>query len=199
MSRATSEVKQEADLLRADCKAQLALLPEDGDIPAANERERVFLLRRRLSGAITAMTSPLEGRVLKLDLRLASAKHWHTTLTACRIDLEKGLLAVESGKADFRLVDALRLSLRILRNGSESESDEMFATPLMSWLHKNGVRPAPGERSYLGGRGGLLATEAEITELETERDEIIARVEAAVDEAKNLLASLPAIVATTTV
>lgn len=192
MSRPTAEIKQDIDKVLPDCKARLAAIPNDGDIASANERERMFHLRRVLNAAITGMTSPLEGRLAKLDARLADRKNKEAKRTACRIDLEKALQAVEGGSADFRLVDALRLSLRILRDGSEVESEEMFAPPLISWLHKNGIRPEHGSHSYVGALGSQVAGEGELVELEKERDEIIARVEGALAEAKNVLASLAA-------
>lgn len=187
-SRSTPEIQREIDVVLPLCKAVQLGLPNEGDIAAPNERERVWHQRRVLTSLITALTSPMEGRVTKLDGRLAERKHWHTMLTACRLDLEKSLAAVEGSNTNFRLVDALRLSLRILRNGGEGD-DEMFATPLLSWLHKNGVRPEPGSRSYMSGRGGLLSVERELAELEKERDEVIQRVEASLAEAKQLLAS----------
>ena len=190
MSRPTHEIQQEIAKVLPACKGHLAAIPADGDIASANERERMFHLRRVLNAAITGMTSPMEGRLVKVDARLADRRHKEATRTACRIDLERALLAVERGNADFRLVDALRLSLRILRDGSEFASEEMFASPLISWLHKNGIRPEDGSRSYVGALASQQEGELELVELEKERDEIIARVEAALAEAKSVLASL---------
>jgi len=188
-TRSTQEVTQDVTVVATDLRTALAALPDERRLAVPAERDEVWDKRRLLQSVLTRITSPLEGRLVKLDRRRAEAKHWYSTLTAARIDLEKSLEQVEAaGSKDFRLDQALRVSLRMIQNGDDSE--EMFANPLMSWLHKNGIRPEPGARGYMTGRGGLVSVEANLAEIEKERDAIIRDIEATLVEAKTLLARI---------
>jgi hypothetical protein len=191
-SRSTPDVQNDATVVCADIRAALASLPDENRLAVPAERDDVWNKRRLLNAFLNSITSPLESRVAKLDRRIADRKHWHAMLTAMRLDLEKSLAQIEAAgrNSDYRLDQALRVSLRMIQNGADP--DEMFATPLMSWLQKNGIFPLPGTSNHLAGRGGLRFVESELVELDKERDEIIGHVETALVDAKQLLASISA-------
>ena len=192
-SRSTPELLKDISNIRIEALARLAALPDEQTILIRAERERVWQLRKSILGTLSEMTSPMEGRVAKLDARLADRKHRRSLLTAARIDLEKALAAVEdAGNHDFKLDQALRVSLRMIQHGEDAEG--MFATPLMSWLHKNGYRPELGAANFFTGFRGLMSLEADIEELNKERSEFVAQVEAALAQAKLLLSDLKATV-----
>lgn len=186
-SRPTLAVQKDATLMLIAIKGVLATMPNENDISAPNDRERIWHARRTLSGIITSLTSPFEGRLVKLDRRLAERMNWYQHLTACRLDLEKALAQVEG--ANFRMAEELRQSLRIIRNGAEGH-EEVFAGPVIRWLTARGIQPEPGARSFFAGRGGLLSTEREIAELDKERDEVIGAIEASLEYAKQFIGNM---------
>jgi hypothetical protein len=188
-SRPTPVVQEDCTRMVRALDAVLSTMPNENHISAPNDRERIWHARRTLSGTITSLKSPFEGRLVKLDSRLAGRTNWFQHLTACRMDLEKALAQAEGG--NFRLAEELRQSLRIVRNGAESH-DEVFAGPVIRWLQARGIQPEPGARSFFAGRGGLLSTEREIAELEKERDAIIAQVEASLKYAEQFIGSMAA-------
>lgn len=195
-SRSTPDVLKDAIPRCAAIRTALAALPDEKRLAIPAEREEVWDKRRLLNAYLTMIMPPLEGRVAKLDARLADRKHQRTLLKAAQLDLEKALAAVEDAmkapvtdadvdRKNFRLDEALRVLLRMIQNGDDPEA--MFAGPLMSWLHKNGYRPEIGAANFFTGFRGLLSLDAEITEIEKERDEYIAGVETALAQAKLLL------------
>lgn len=195
-SRPTPAVQADAIRTAAAIKDLLSALPNESDIGAPNDRERIWHARNTLSGIVTSLTSPLEGRLVKLDRRLAERNDWHCHLADAVPYLESQLQKKEG--SNFREAEELRQSLRFLRDGG-NEHDVMFAGgPLAQFLRSRGVQPEPGARSFLAGRGGLLSTEREIAELNKERDEIIAQIESSLEYAKQFIGSMaaPATVAT---
>ena len=191
-SKATAIVQADATVTVSAIKTLLSAMPNEGDISAPNDRERIWHARQTLMGVVMSLTSPFEGRLRKLDPRLAERKNWLQHLTACRIDLEKVLAQVES--SDFRLAEELRQSLRLLRDGSEGSHDEVFAGPALRWLAARGFRPEPDGGGFFA-RGGILSAEHDIAEIEKERDEIIANVEASLEFAKQFIGGMAAPVA----
>lgn len=192
-ARPTAAVHEDVTRTIAAIKGLLAALPSEDDAPTPKERERLWHIRRTLNGTANTLISPFEGRLRKLDPRLAERQNWFQQLTACRLDLEKALAQVEG--SNFRLEEELRQSLRIIRDGAE-DHEEVFAGPVIRWLVTRGIRPEPGARSFFAGRGGLLSTERDIAELEQERNDIVERLEASLKAAEQFIGGLAAPVAT---
>lgn len=186
-ARPTAEVRAEVTCTVNAINSLLAALPKEDDIGIPSDRERIWQARRTLGGIVTALTSPFEGRLTKLDRRLAERRDWSQHLTVCRVELEKELAQADG--ANFRLEEELRQSLRLIRNGG-GEQDEFLAGPVVRWLHARGFRPEPGARSYFEGRGGLLSTEQEMAELEKERNGIIAQIECSLTYAKQFVGGM---------
>jgi hypothetical protein len=187
-SRPTPTVQADATVTVTAIKGLLSAMPNENDISAPNDRERIWHARRTLSGIVSSLTSPFEGRIVKLDRRLAERKPWYQALTACQRDLEKELAGAEG--SNFRLAEELRQSLRLIRDGSESAHDEVFAGPVVRWLAARGFRPDGGGGGFFAGRGGLVSAEQEIEELEKERDEIIGQLEASLEYAKQFIGGM---------
>lgn len=188
-ARPTPVVQEDAIRTVAAIKGLLSALPHENDIAIPSDRERIWHARRTLSGIVTSLTSPFEGRLVKLDHRLAERQNWHQHLTACRLDLEKALAQADG--VNFPLEEELRNSLRLLRNGG-GDHDEYFAGPIIRWLASKGFRPEAGHGGFFAGRGGLLNTEEDIAELEQERDAIIEQVESSLQYAKQFIGSMAA-------
>lgn len=189
MSRPTPVVQEDATRTAAAIEGLLAALPHENDIAIPSDRERIWHARRTLSGILTSLTSPFEGRLVKLDRRLAERQNWFQHLTACRIDLEKSLAQV--GSSNFRLSEDLRESLRLIRDGSEGAHCEVFARSVVNWLAARGFRPDGGGGGFFAA-GGLLTTEKDIAELEQERDQIIGQIEASLAYAKQFIGNMAA-------
>lgn len=183
-ARPTSEVQEEATNIASKLKAMLAATPHEDTVGIPSDRERIWQVRRTLTGIISELTQPFEGRLVKVERRLAERREWHQLLAACRAELEPELAKYDG--VNFRMEEALRGSLLIIRDGAGA-ADEFFATPLLKWLSAHGVRPEPGAQSFFSGRGGLLSTETEIAELEKELGQIIAQVESSLTFAKQFI------------
>lgn len=188
-SRPTPVVQEEATRTVEAIKRLLSAMPKEEDIGIPSDRERIWHARRTLSGIVTELTSPFEGRLVKLDQRLAERRNWYFHLTACKLDLEKDLAKAE--RVNFREADELRNSLRLLTDGSDQEN-EFFATPVVRWLQARGFRPEPGAQSYFAGRGSLLEAEHDLAELAKERDAIIAKIETSLTYAKQFIGGMAA-------
>jgi len=188
-ARPTPVVQEDATRTVAAINGLLSALPFENDIAIPSDRERIWHARRTLSGIVTSLTSPFEGRLVKLDRRLAERNGWYQHLTEAVPYLENRL---HKESANFYKAEALRQSLRFVRDGAE-EHEEMFdGGPLAQFLQGRGVRPEPGARSFLSGRGGLLSTERDIAELKKERDEIIGQIEASLAYAKQFIGNMAA-------
>ncbi len=190
--KTTAELQEQAVIMKAAINQLLSAMPKEGDISAPNDRERIWHARRTLSGIVMSLTSPFEGRLVKLDRRLAERKPWCQDLTTCQGDLEKDLAVAEV--ANFRLAEELRQSLRLIRDGAESAHDEVFAGPVVRWLAARGYRPDGGGGGFFAGRGGLVSAEQEIAELEAERSEIVGQIEASLEYAKQFVGGMAATV-----
>lgn len=167
----------------AALRAAVSALPHEDDIATARERERVSREWSRL----THRHSTLEGaayRLAKVNGKLVPLQEWREHLLGAIADCSAQLAAQEelppaTRRANWRREDALRASLKAAHFGVEYLGGMlMLPLPLADALRARGVVPEQGADSVWTGRGSLTATEERIGELERQRAEAQAVIDA---------------------
>ncbi len=171
-----------ADRLAA-LRAAVTALPHEDDIATPRERDRVS----REWSRYTQRHSALEAaryKLAKVNGKLAPLREWREHLLRAEEALTADLAALEAlppseRRPQWRREDALRASLKALHFGVEYLGGMlMLPLPLADALRARGVVPEPGADSIWTGRGSLTSTDERIAELERQRAEAQAVIDA---------------------
>jgi len=174
-----------------DIRAKLAAIPDPDTTPGLSPAQARELDRqRRLWDGVLANVTNLVPMLAERDAQIAEQESWRDLLLAFRketADVIVKLLAEkaaltdrhEQRRIDERLL-ALTASIRAVDRGIEYAGPHArLPTPLSEWLVAHGVTPKPGQPNVWNGRGSIGQTEQRLQELREQRDQLQARIEAA--------------------
>jgi hypothetical protein len=140
---------------------QLDNLPDPGDEPRPNQRERIITLRE----LFTAQRNHLHGLLQRARAlpRSDVLAEWRAVLQQAIADFERELAALEDSRGNLTDLDAMRAAerretqvrhaLRLLHTGSDFDGGELLPDALVAWFHTHGVEPIAN--GWFAGRGGL--------------------------------------------
>jgi hypothetical protein len=177
----TDDLTTRAQAALASLDRQVAALPDEGNEPRPNERDRIAGLRGTLINHRSRLLRDGQ-HYAEFGPRLDAPREWRDVLT-------KGIAEFEAMRADLesrpktehridRRIAEVRQSLLILTRGPNHEGGEEQTPVLATWFADHGVQADHGR--YFSGRGGLVSTEARIVDLEKQRDAARADLEACI-------------------
>ncbi|HXG90541.1 MAG TPA: hypothetical protein VNJ02_19625 [Vicinamibacterales bacterium] len=178
----TTDLGEQAHTALAALSAKIDMLPDEGDEPRPNERDRIAA-RRQLLREHRRHLSLAVDVCADIGPRIDATRAWRELLITCQTDLEPRL--AESEAEDRRDEDALRQSLRILHDGPEVfPSGELMPNILHNWLTSHGVKMSNG--CLFAGRGGLRCCDVRLAALAKEHDTATSELEHWVRAVKSL-------------
>jgi len=171
-----------------ELESERAALPDTYTTPGVSMAQAEALERRRriLTARIDTIrfTTPM---ISRLDGKIAELETWRDLLIKARVAMCDELLTTHENatgrhstrQAQDRLA-GLKTSIMTIDRGAEYFGDScVMGQPLAEWLRAHGVTPNPGQPSIWNGRSSLPETERRIEELQQQRAELQARIDAA--------------------
>jgi hypothetical protein len=163
-------------------------LPDAGDEPSPNARERIEIQRATYLSSRNVLDIALQCFEMCAKV-LPPLCYWRDVSRAAIADLERMREELEAianrelldgvGPArTWRHIEELKQTINIFRYGPSNEGGEVQTALLSNWMSSHGIKPVQGR--YYDGRGGLESTlgriEQATKELDAARTTLAARV-----------------------